>query len=406
MKNSDDKLTIRYETLEDFYDIYVNGINAAASGTLYLTADDGVLSGEEAILINGEDSGETGVEYDFDVISDYAIKVNDFQPLSAGELDFIYVENNNLYKLSDMYNYGYHKINITVSDGFGVIPVSEISNIEANSIYSGAPAESKDPWNVYDGDETTQLQYAYNVSSGYLTFTFNDIRPVGAIRFLANPPNETTYAYVQWATTLDNGGDWATVSNGSKSYSKLHWGNEWFDYNFGEIVNAKYIRLVMNTFVTTVNIKEVELYGSSLNIEEEPVNEFVIDSHTAYNSISNKPTSNLTDGDTATSVNYGYNVSYQTLLINAKQQAKIGTIRLYFNSLYSTEWIKIEVLTDHHNGEFIEVVPQTDHGPAYEHMWREFDISDQQISGSAIRITTGTGFVNAATLGEIEVLPW
>ncbi len=114
MKNNDNKIIITYESLDDYYDLYINGLNADPSGSLYLTGTQGLLENEESILIDGIDSGKTGEEYDFDIISEYCIRVNQFQPFSNGELDFIFVNEGNLYQLSEMYDYGYQKILIEI----------------------------------------------------------------------------------------------------------------------------------------------------------------------------------------------------------------------------------------------------------------------------------------------------
>ncbi len=114
MKNIDNKVTINFRNQDDYYDLYVSGLNAIASGTLYLTGDEGLLETETAILVDGVDSGKTGTEFDFDVISEYSIRINQFQPYNnGGELDFIFVDNGNIYQLSELYDYGYAKINIT-----------------------------------------------------------------------------------------------------------------------------------------------------------------------------------------------------------------------------------------------------------------------------------------------------
>lgn len=402
MKNSENKITIHFEDLMDFYDLYVNGLNVIASGTLYLTGDSGLLESEEAIMLGGIDSGETGMQYDFEVISDYCIKVSDFQPNGAGELDFIFVDGNQLFKLSGLYDYGYQKINITVSDGFGVIPLSAIENITANDLYT----LEDDPWVTYDGNESTSCRYSYNQFFGYLTFTFTEERPVSAVRFLASPPNETSSMYVQWATTLAGAGDWQTVSNGPKAYSLLHWGNEWFDYNFGETITAKYFRIVMSTFVVPITMYEVEWYGSALSIEEEPVEQFVVDYAVASDPQSGSTYDLLIDGDTGTGMNYGYLVSTKTLSIYAKQRAKIGKIRTYHSRLDSPDWIKIEILTSYLGGSWVEVVPQTSHTGIWQGVWREFDLSANQYYGAGIRVITGTGFVTSDILAEIEVDPW
>lgn len=119
MKNTDDKVTINFRTTEDFYDLYVNGLNVVASGTLYLTGDEGLLETETAILVDGVDSGKTGVEFDFDVIDEFSIKINQFQPYAiGGELDFIFVNNGELNQLSELYDYSYMKINVTTSNGY------------------------------------------------------------------------------------------------------------------------------------------------------------------------------------------------------------------------------------------------------------------------------------------------
>lgn len=119
MKDINDKVFITYNTLADYYDLYVNGLNVIASGTLYLTGTQGLLLDEEPILVDGIDSGKTGVMYDFDPISEYCLRVNQFQPVSGGELDFIFVDDGHLYQLSEMYDYGYQKILIDVADTFG-----------------------------------------------------------------------------------------------------------------------------------------------------------------------------------------------------------------------------------------------------------------------------------------------
>ena len=76
MKNIDGKVTINFRTQDDYYDLYVNGLNAIASGTLYLTGENGLLETEQAILVDGVDSGKTGIEFDFDVIDEYSITVS------------------------------------------------------------------------------------------------------------------------------------------------------------------------------------------------------------------------------------------------------------------------------------------------------------------------------------------
>jgi len=110
----------QYEASDQYYDLYVNGLHVVASGTLYLTASTtGVLSAELPILVDGEDSGKTGQEYEFDVISEYCLKVNQCQPeVNVGDLDFIFVEDDNLYQLSKMYDYGYHKISVEVGPNY------------------------------------------------------------------------------------------------------------------------------------------------------------------------------------------------------------------------------------------------------------------------------------------------
>lgn len=403
MKNSEDKVTIHYEDLMDYYDLYVNGLNCVASGTLYLTGDAGLLTSLDPILVNGIDSGEVGMQYDFDVISDYCIRVNDFQPLGQGELDFIYVDNGYLYKLSGMYNYGYHKINITVSDGFGVIPIADIENIEATDIYIADGEQYTDPWVAYDGDESTNVRYGYNANNAYLTFTFTEARPVSAVRFLGYPPSETFKFWVEYSSDKNI---WTKVANGDKAYSRRNWGNEWFPYNFGEEVTAKYFRIAMNTFVVPVYGYEVELYGSSLSIEEEPVEVFETNYVLPTSPGVGYTGSNAYDGNVATGVPYGYLDINKVIKIYAKQRAKIGKIRTYHSRLDSADWIKIRVYDSYLNSDSTEVVPQTSHTNVWQGQWREFDISDQQIYGVMIEITTGTGFVTSDVLAEIEVDPW
>jgi hypothetical protein len=403
MKNSEDKLTIHYEDLNDYYDLYVNGLNVVASGTLYLTGDVGLLESRDPILVNGIDSGEVGMEYDFEKISDYCMRVDDFQPKGQGELDFIFVDGSTLYKLSGLYDYGYQKINITVSDTFGVIPLSLVENIEANAIWNSAPVEEQDPNVVYDGDTNTRLRYAYNVNEGYLTFTFTEPTLISAVRFLAEPPNETHQMRVSWS---DDNRTWTPVANGYKAYSKRNWGNEWFGYNFGESITAKYFRIEMKTFVTAVRMYEVEWYGTSLSIEEEPVEQFEINYVDATSTQDANDYTVLTDNNPTTGKSYGYLDSKKIIKIYAKQKAKIGKIRTYHSRLDNPNWIKISIFTSYLNGSLVEVVPQTEYLADKENQWIEWDLSANQYTGVMIQITTGIGSISTDILAGLEVDPW
>jgi hypothetical protein len=120
MKNSDEKITITYQNTDDYFDLYVNGLNVVASGTLYLIGSEaGLLQTAEDIIVDDVDSGLDGVEYSFDVISEYCLRVNDFHPMTVGgDLDFAFVEDGNLHQLSAMYDYGYQEINIEVEDTY------------------------------------------------------------------------------------------------------------------------------------------------------------------------------------------------------------------------------------------------------------------------------------------------
>lgn len=177
MKNSDDKITISFETLDDYYDLYVSGLNAVASGTLYLTGDVGLLEFLDPILVNGVDSGEVGMEYDFEVISSYCIKVPQFQPVGAGELDFIFVNDGHLYKLSEMYDYGYHKINIEYNAETGDFVLSlgseEIATTTINDILTFGIDVTNNGQYLYIIGSASDKLYMYEMSIPYDITTIN-----------------------------------------------------------------------------------------------------------------------------------------------------------------------------------------------------------------------------------------
>lgn len=97
--------------VKQFEDIYFNGLNIAASGSIYLTGTSGMFE-ETPILLDGVDSGFTGLEVDFEWESEYAVKVPDVYPKVEGVLDAIIVQGDSINQLTENYEYGFHGINV------------------------------------------------------------------------------------------------------------------------------------------------------------------------------------------------------------------------------------------------------------------------------------------------------
>lgn len=407
MKNSDDKLTINYNTLDDYYDIYVNGLNAVASGTLYITGDSGVIE-ESPILINGEDSGYTGKEYDFDVISDYCVKVNQFQPNDSGEIDFIFVEDGNLHQLSEMYDYGYHKILINTEDTFGVLPIASFSEVIATDYSSSDPEEVKDPWVVLDGSTDTYVSFGYNVFNRHLIFKFEEAKTVNALKIYAQRLSDVNDIVIEYKLIDDgdNDNNWiSSIPEETVKYDEIRWENEWLTVNFIPTGKVESIRLSFKGFVETIQVNAVEFYAMAQPYEESPVEEAVYSWGEPKDQNTSSSWENMVDGNLSTETAFGYNELYQDCYLYLKRVTKIGTIRIYFTALPNSEWVTLSYYTPEFNGSYIDMIYREPHNDV-TNQWIEYDLSSLGLSTDAIKIQVGTGFISEAKISGFEILPW
>lgn len=414
IKNSADQVQITYETLEDYYDIYVNGLNAVASGTLYLTGDSELLESPESILVDGVDSGETGMQYDFEVISDYCIKVPQFQPVGAGELDFIFVNDGNLYKLSSLYDFGYQKIQIDVADTFGKIPVSAFTAIYASDQYlNDIPLDERDPWNVMDGSTTTAVKFGYNVFSRYLTFVLDHPRTISSIRMLSSSLPNVGWVSLSYKAIDDSNyitGFTSIIADSTVPYSETLFGGEWFTLNFPNAIQGQVFRLEYNGFVSQMIMNEIEFYAAAQTWPSPPLEtatvKYAAGSNVYTSSGSNRDPLNVFDGDLGTGMTFGYNVSTRTFYWLYQFEVKIGTIRIYSSSLPNVSYMKVEYTPgDALDTTWVEVANVTYNASIGANQWFEVDLSSQQLTGSRVKLTF-PGFVSEMTINEIEVLPW
>ena len=90
------------------YDVFLNGLNIPASGSVYLSGPSGMFN-NEVIL----DAMYIGAEFDFVRESEYSIRIPDVTPRTEGEIDAILLVDNILDVVSENYDWGKYTIDVT-----------------------------------------------------------------------------------------------------------------------------------------------------------------------------------------------------------------------------------------------------------------------------------------------------
>lgn len=408
MKNNDDKVFIEYNSIDDYYDLYVNGLNAVASGTLYLTGDAGLLESSDAILVDGVDSGKTGMEYDFDVISENCIRVNQFQPVGAGDLDFIFVDDGNLHQLSEMYDYGYHRIRVETGLNFGKVEITLISfDDEAN------PPEDANL--LIDGSTATGAHFAHNSDNNTVFIEFSEPKTLRSIQLYAQ---DEYLGRIRKAILCykpdDLGGGWIDIplTDSQANYNDIQYADYWKMINFGENLTVQHLKIDFETEFSAIGLNEIEVYANDLPVPVEPLDEIeyvLVEASNMFNETPpNRDPNAVIDGDETTWVKFGYNVFTRFIDLTFRHITKIGKIRVLAKSLPNVSWIGLEIFEGSLNGgAWTEVYGSGElpYDSGDVDTWYEIDVSADEWTGSKVRLNWN-GFVSEMEIYEIEILPW